>query len=206
MTRSARSRTGRRTPRDSPAASGPPARPPPGCRRRRCPDRARRHCRRSRSDAARSRAAPCSAPVRAARPRAAESGTMAPVGVSIGRSAMRSKSAPAAGSNLTTRSNAVPRSKMRPTVAPAKLVSMASATSPGRRPYRAIIGRLRTNRTNGTSICCSSDRSATPGTPAIAARTRSPSRRSVPRSSPNTLTAMLARVPDSMWSIRCEIG
>ena len=28
--------------------------------------------------------------------------------------------------------------------------------------------RLSTNRTNGTSICCSSDRSATPGTPAIA--------------------------------------
>ena len=59
---------------------------------------------------------------------------MAPVGVSIGRSAMRSKSAPVDGSNLTIRSNAVPRSKMRPTVAPAKLVSIASATSPGRRP------------------------------------------------------------------------
>ena len=28
----------------------------------------------------------------------------------------------------------------------------------------------------------------------------------MPRSSPKTLTAMLARVPDSMWSIRCEIG
>ena len=32
----------------------------------------------------------------------------------------------------------------------------------------------------------------------IVARTRSPSRRNVPRSSPNTFTAMLARVPDSM--------
>ena len=61
-------------------------------------------------------------------------GTIAPVGVSIGRSAMRSKSALLDGSNFTTRSNAVPRSKMRPTVAPAKLVSIASATSPGRRP------------------------------------------------------------------------
>ena len=40
----------------------------------------------------------------------------------------------------------------------------------------------------------------------MAWRTLSPSLRSVPRSSPNTLTAMLARVPDSMWSIRCEIG
>ena len=36
------------------------------------------------------------------------------------------------------------------------------------------------------------------GTPLTVSRTRSPSRRSVPRSSPNTLTAMLARVPDSM--------
>ena len=61
-------------------------------------------------------------------------GTIAPPGVSTGRSAMRSKSAPAAASNFTVRSNAVPRSKIRPTVAPARLVSTASATSSGRSP------------------------------------------------------------------------
>ena len=57
-------------------------------------------------------------------------GRVAPPGMSIGRSAIRSNSAPDAGSNLTVRSNAVPRSKIRPTVAPARPVSRASATSP----------------------------------------------------------------------------
>src|SRR5207248_2448600 len=56
-------------------------------------------------------------------------GTWPDVSVSIGRSAIRSKSPRLDGSNFTTRSNAVPRSKMRPTVAPAKLVSIASPTS-----------------------------------------------------------------------------
>src|SRR5258705_547426 len=50
-------------------------------------------------------------------------GTMAPVGVSTGRSATRSKSAMFDASSFTSRSNVVPRSKMRPTVAPAKLLS-----------------------------------------------------------------------------------
>ena len=52
---------------------------------------------------------------------------------SAGRRGARNRRADA-GSNFTTRSNAVPRSKMRPTVAPAKLVSIASATSSARRP------------------------------------------------------------------------
>ena len=61
-------------------------------------------------------------------------GTWPAVGVSTGRSAIRSKSVLLAGSNFTTRSNAVPRSKIRPTIAPAKLVSIASATSSVWRP------------------------------------------------------------------------
>ena len=56
------------------------------------------------------------------------------------------------------------------------------------------------------SVCCSSVTSAAPSTPCITSRTRSPRRRSVTRSSPTILTAMFARVPDSMWSMRCEIG
>ena len=92
-------------------------------------------------------------------------GTGPAFGVSMGSAARRSKSACEAGSNFTTRSNAVARSKMRPTGAPAKLVSTASATSFGRSPYRAIAGRFSTNRTTGTSVCCSSDTSTAPGMP-----------------------------------------
>src|SRR6266511_4639200 len=56
------------------------------------------------------------------------------------------------------------------------------------------------------SGCCSRERSTTPGTPDITLRTSSPSLRRTVRSSPNTFTATLARVPDNMWSMRCEIG
>jgi hypothetical protein len=56
-------------------------------------------------------------------------GTISPDGVSIGRSAMRSKSVLATAFIFTTRSYAAARSKTRPTVVPAKLVSIASATS-----------------------------------------------------------------------------
>ena len=56
------------------------------------------------------------------------------------------------------------------------------------------------------SICCSTERSTTPRTLAMTLRTCSASERSLYRSSPKILTAMLARVPESMWSMRCEIG
>ena len=60
---------------------------------------------------------------------------------------------------------ALPRSKMRPTVAPANAVSIASPTSLVCCPYRATAVRLSTNRTVGTSICyrCEDDRGANLG-------------------------------------------
>ena len=56
------------------------------------------------------------------------------------------------------------------------------------------------------SGCCSSDTSAVPSTAVMTFFTCSPSLRSVARSSPKIFTAMFARVPESMWSMRWEIG
>ena len=61
-------------------------------------------------------------------------------------------------------------------------------------------------RRMGTSVCCSMDKSTTPGTASISLRARLASRRSWYRLSPKIFTATLARVPESMWSMRCEIG
>ena len=96
---------------------------------------------------------------------------------------------------------------MRPTVAPAKLVSIASATSSG---AQAVAGDRRPveHEAHERDVHLLLEREIDDARHAgsSASRTRSPSRRSVGRSSPKTLTAMFARVPDSMWSMRCEIG
>src|SRR6266704_3328908 len=49
-------------------------------------------------------------------------------------------------------------------------------------------------------------RSTTPGTVSITFRMSSALLRSVTRSGPNNLIAICARVPDSKWSIRCDMG
>ena len=56
------------------------------------------------------------------------------------------------------------------------------------------------------SACGSSARSTRPGTSCSAATAWLPSARSMASSSPKILTAILARVPDSIWSMRWEIG
>ena len=69
-----------------------------------------------------------------------------------------------------------------------------------------MVWRSNSTRRMGMSFCCSVDRSTTPGIWPIALSTSLASSRSLSRSSPNTLTAMLARVPESMWSIRWPMG
>ena len=76
-------------------------------------------------------------------------------------------------------------------------------SQPVARDRRRGSGRI--GQTGSRSAVRATDRRR-PATPLIASRTRSPRRRSVTRSSPTILTAMFARVPDSMWSMRCEIG
>ena len=77
-------------------------------------------------------------------------------------------------------------------------------------PIRGPAGRRPPHRRAlSASECRSAPRSARSTTPAtcdISPCTWLASCRSVGRSSPKILTAMLARVPDSMWSMRCEIG
>ena len=106
-------------------------------------------------------------------------GTGPACGVSTGKSAMRSKSACGRLVELDDQierraaiENAADRRARE-----ARLDRLA--TSSACRPYRAIADRFNTKRTNGMSICCSSERSTTPGTRLTASRTRSPSRRSV---------------------------
>ena len=93
-----------------------------------------------------------------------------------------------------------------PTSRPSNAVSSASAAWPAGRPCRASAARSKRTRTVGMSACGSSARSTRPGMSCIAVTTWFPSARSTPRSFPKILTATLARDPDSMWSIRCEIG
>ena len=58
----------------------------------------------------------------------------------------------------------------------------------------------------GRSICCSTLRSVTPSMSCVACCICMPSECSVVRSGPKILMAMPALVPDSMASIRCEMG
>ena len=164
--RSAGSRTARRTRRGSPRASAPLARRRPGCRRRRCRGRARRRCTTRRCGAARSRAGSCSRPSRAGRRRARRIGTGAPVGVSIGRSAMRSKSAARPRIELHRPDRTPRRGRTRAPPSSRRSWSRSPRPRPARagRSGRSPAGSARTART-GSSVCCSSDRSATPATP-----------------------------------------
>ena len=61
-------------------------------------------------------------------------------------------------------------------------------------------------RREGISTWVSTARSTAPGTAAIASRAAAAMRRNSARSVPKILTAIAARVPESMWSMRCEIG
>ena len=106
----------------------------------------------------------------------------------------------------TTSGKAIWPSSTWPTGRPTRAVCSASVTAPVTRPYRAAAAGSARTRTVGMSACASTARSTTPGTWAMTARTSSPSARSCGKSSPKILTATLARVPDSMWSMRCEIG
>jgi hypothetical protein len=58
----------------------------------------------------------------------------------------------------------------------------------------------------GASTCFSISRSAMPGIPWPALLQRIGLGAQVSRSSPKILIAICARTPDSMWSMRCEIG
>ena len=94
-----------------------------------------------------------------------------------------------------------------PTGCPTRAVCRASATAPGLQPLARGRGRIdahlqRRNvglrlRRRGRRRPAPAPSRPAPGWPAGAA---------AGRSSPKILTAMLARVPDSMWSMRCEIG
>ncbi len=101
----------------------------------------------------------------------------------------RSKSARCSPrSNLTTRSNDVPRSNTR-----RRPCRRGWSRSPRPRRRAAartgrIAARFRTNRTSGTSICCSSDRSDHAGRLRMASlRAACPGAAASARSSPNTL-------------------
>ena len=59
---------------------------------------------------------------------------------------------------------------------------------------------------SGRSTCCSMLTSATPSTVFMAAWICLPVRNMVFRSSPNSFTAIWACVPESMASMRCDIG
>ncbi len=58
----------------------------------------------------------------------------------------------------------------------------------------------------GMRTCFSTCRSVRPGMRASFSRSSSALRSIASRSSPNTFTAISERMPDSMWSSRCEIG
>ncbi|CDE04372.1 unknown [Bacteroides uniformis CAG:3] len=73
-------------------------------------------------------------------------------------------------------------------------------------PYLASISRLGEMTSCGRSICCSTFRSAIPGIPWMALLISLPRVNMRFRSSPNSLMAMFAFVPDSMASIRWLIG
>ena len=82
----------------------------------------------------------------------------------------------------------------------------ASATVAGGQARGAPLRRVDSDRSVGMSVCCSIERSTTPATCAISRLHLRAERRSICRSSPKIFTAMFARVPESMWSMRCEIG
>ena len=73
-------------------------------------------------------------------------------------------------------------------------------------PYRASISRLGIICSCGRSTCCSTLRSAMPSMPEISSFILLPISYMRLRLSPNTLIAILARVPDSIASIRWVIG
>ena len=73
-------------------------------------------------------------------------------------------------------------------------------------PYLASISRRGTIASSGLSICCSTLRSARPSIPLTASLMSLPRSNRVLRSSPNILTAIAACVPESMASIRCDMG
>ena len=73
-------------------------------------------------------------------------------------------------------------------------------------PYLASISRFGVIFSCGRSICCSTFRSAIPGMPSMALLISLPKENILFRSSPNSLIAMLAFVPDSMASMRWLMG
>ena len=73
-------------------------------------------------------------------------------------------------------------------------------------PYLASISRFGVIFSCGRSICCSTFRSAIPGIPSIAPFISLPKENILFKSSPKSLIAILAFVPDSIASIRWLIG
>ena len=73
-------------------------------------------------------------------------------------------------------------------------------------PNRASSSRLGTMFSSGRSTCCSTLISAMPSTSAMADLICRPMVYILFRSVPNTLMAMLDWVPESMASMRCEMG
>lgn len=83
---------------------------------------------------------------------------------------------------------------------------MYSENSGSVMPYRASISRLGCIFSCGRSICCSTFRSAMPGMSPVISLICLPSENIRFRSSPNSLMAMLALVPESMASMRWLMG
>ena len=107
---------------------------------------------------------------------------------------------------LMVRSKIFPPSFTCETTFPARATLINSENSGRVIPYLANMSRLGRICNWGRSICCSRVRSAIPSIPCIEFLISLPKLYSLFRSLPNSLIAMLAFVPESMASIRWEIG
>ena len=104
------------------------------------------------------------------------------------------------------RSNTLPPSYTCDTTLPERATLMNSENSGRGIPYLASISRLGLICNWGRSICCSKVKSAIPSIPWMASLICPPMLYNLFRSFPNSLMAIFAFVPESMASIRWEIG
>ena len=107
---------------------------------------------------------------------------------------------------LTVRSNTFPPSLTCDTTFPASATLTNSENWGIVMPYLASMSRLGWICSCGRSICCSRVRSAMPSMPWIEFLIWLPRLNNLFKSGPKSLMAMFACVPDSMASIRWEMG